>query len=55
MTACGLLGMLMTRTVLGLLTEVSRDSTTRTNMIGKQENNFWTDCEKRYSFINTFE
>ena len=40
------LGILMTRKVLALLSEVSRNSTNRTKMIAEQENNFWKDCGK---------
>ena len=53
------LGMFITRKVLGKLAEVSRDSTKPTKMIAEQENNFWKDCEKRYSSVkslmDTFE
>ena len=47
--ACGLLGIFMTRKVLGSLAEVSPDSTKPKKMIAEQENNFWKDYEKRYS------
>ena len=38
MAACGFLGVFMTQKVLGLLSEVSRDSTQPTRMIAEQEN-----------------
>ena len=41
----------MTRKMLGSLLELSRESTKPMKMIAEQENNFWKDCEKRYSFI----
>ena len=31
--------------------EISRDSTKPMKTIAEQENNFWKDCEKRYSLI----
>ena len=55
----GFLGICMTRKVLGSLSEVLRYSPKPTKMITEQENNFWKDCEKRYSPIkllkDTFE
>ena len=52
MAACGFLGILMTRKVLGSFSEVSLDSSTKPpKMITEQENNFWKDCEKHYSSI----
>ena len=50
LAACGL-EIFMTRKVLGSLSEVSHDSAKPMKMIAKQENNFWKDCEKRYSSI----
>ena len=58
MDACGFSGIFMTRKLLGLLSEFSRDSTKPMKIIAKQENKFWKDCEKRYSSIkllDTFE
>ena len=49
MAACNFLGIFITRKVLGSLSEVSRDSTTLTKTIAEQENDFWKECEKRYS------
>ena len=38
--------------MLASLSVVSRDSTKPMKMIAEQENDFWTDYEKRYSYIN---
>ena len=58
MAACGL-GIFMTRKVLDSLSDVLRDSTKSTQKIAEQKNNFWKDCEKRYSSVKllkgTFE
>ena len=51
MATCGFLGIFMTRKVLGSLSEVSRDASKLMKMIADEENNFWTDCVKRYSCI----
>ena len=59
MAACGLLGIFMTRKVLGSRSEYSREGTKPMKMIEEQETNFWKDCQKRYSSIkmlkDTFE
>ena len=40
LAVCGLLGIFLTRTELGSLSEVSRDATKPMKMIAEQENNF---------------
>ena len=55
MAACGFLGIYIPQNVLGSLPRVSRDSAKPTKMIAEQENNFWKDCEKRYSSIKVLK
>ena len=43
MTACGVLGIFVTRKVLVSLSELSPDTTKPTKIIAEPENNFWKD------------
>ena len=51
MAVSGFSGIFMTPKVLSSLSKVSSDSSTPSKMIAEQENNFWKECEKRYSSI----